>query len=455
MVNFSFMEIFELVSGALLIWVAIYLVSVDPFSKLLRVSTGYLISLAVGLFFNPILLSAPDLNTYLKWQKMCDWSIFFIPAFFYHASYLASDRKDKSSKFLLYFGYTFAMFATIIDIAGPYIMNSDTIRFENFRRYDGFTPGSLFLPVILSLFVLVIVGNYFWLRTKTIFEKKNYIPLAGGIILMATLGYGIAGFYIKMNNADAILSIGFCVSALIFIFSILRYYVFSQKEGIILERSFYIKSVLMLGIQAIYIFLIWNFTHEISVESLILYCFVIVLNMFSLSFYSWFSTFLNDLIYNLSSGLSIVNDEEVYQLIKNYYSPQNLEESPLLRLNIVKKRVAQGELPIDALKNLLDEVIKYFKPKTNTERRIKSNLKYSLLHMITYDQADEGQILWNLGFNEYPVRIMSQAGRNTNPQYDSNSPADYTYTSRNAYIALKKEAIHNVAWRISYIEKNS
>jgi len=31
--------------------------------------------------------------------------------------------------------------------------------------------------------------------------------------------------------------------------------------------------------------------------------------------------------------------------------------------------------------------------------------------------------------------------------------SDYSYTSRNAYLALKREAIHDLAWRISYLEK--
>ena len=70
-------------------------------------------------------------------------------------------------------------------------------------------------------------------------------------------------------------------------------------------------------------------------------------------------------------------------------------------------------------------------------------------------EAEEGQILWELGFEEYPVRIMSKE-RNLRPSmFKIESPSDYYYTSRNAYLALKKEAIHDVTWRISYLEKLS
>jgi len=445
----------EFISGALIVWVGIYLFSRNPKPTLSKIITLYLISLAVVLIFDVVLRNTPDVAVYLRWQKATDWTVFFIPVFFYHASIIVTNKKDAFYRYLLIIYYSIAFIATIIDIFSSLILRSDIYRFEDFRRYDGFYPGPLLYPIMIILLSATFIGNILWAFAKENNKKRKYFPLLGGMVLLITHAFGIAGFYYSIKTADILMGVGVIISALIFIYSIFRYYLFQPNEKIIFNKAFYIKTLLMIIILMCYLPLFFFINPATSYNFIAAVSLLIILIMVTHSFYDWFSTFLNDLIYNLSSGLSIVNDEEVYQLIKNYNSPQNLEESPLLRLNIVKKRVAQGELPIDALKNLLDEVIKYFKPKTNMDRRIKSNLKYTLLHMITYDQADEGQILWNLGFNEYPIRIMSQAGRDTNPQYDSNSPADYTYTSRNAYIALKKEAIHNVAWRISYIEKNS
>mgnify|MGYP001558126939 CR=1 FL=1 len=73
--------------------------------------------------------------------------------------------------------------------------------------------------------------------------------------------------------------------------------------------------------------------------------------------------------------------------------------------------------------------------------------------MLAFDEAEEGQILWELGFDEYPVKLMRLERRERPPKFRDFSPADYHYISRNAYLALKKEAIHDVAWRISYLEK--
>ncbi|MEK7096570.1 MAG: hypothetical protein AAB881_01310, partial [Patescibacteria group bacterium] len=113
------------------------------------------------------------------------------------------------------------------------------------------------------------------------------------------------------------------------------------------------------------------------------------------------------------------------------------------------------ETPVDGLRQIIKEAVEYFKPDEDSHKRNKKNLKYELLKMIAIDEAEEGQILWELGFEEYPVRIMSKE-RNLRPSmFKIESPSDYSYTSRNAYLALKKEAIHDVTWRISYLEKLS
>ena len=75
--------------------------------------------------------------------------------------------------------------------------------------------------------------------------------------------------------------------------------------------------------------------------------------------------------------------------------------------------------------------------------------------MLTQDSAEEGQILWELGFEGYPMKIMAGEDSTRKPIFSIESMSDYTATSRNAFIALKKEAIHDLAWRLSYIEKTT
>jgi len=192
-----------------------------------------------------------------------------------------------------------------------------------------------------------------------------------------------------------------------------------------------------------------------ATESLFLPFLFIYFLIVSHPLYNWVSTFAQDLIYNLQSGLSVVNDQEAYEALKNYHLPEKLEDNSLLRLAIINRKLKNDNklTPVDSLKDLIRESIEYFEPKSEPMRRIKANLKYYLLKMIVLDEVEEGQILWELGFEVYPVKIMSQERKFRSPMFQANSPADYTYTSRNAFLALKKEAIHDIAWRISYLEK--
>lgn len=168
------------------------------------------------------------------------------------------------------------------------------------------------------------------------------------------------------------------------------------------------------------------------------------------------STFWNDLLFNPFKGFSITTDKDTGDSLRNFHSFPELEKSNLLNLTLVKKKSKSlHSVPVDALRKVLEEAIEYFKPENNPSKRIKSNLKYNILRMTAFDQAEEGQILWELGFEEYPVKIMSQARSYREPLFKIQSPSDYTYTSRNAYLALKKEAIHDITWRISYLEKQA
>jgi len=156
--------------------------------------------------------------------------------------------------------------------------------------------------------------------------------------------------------------------------------------------------------------------------------------------YHWLITFSEGLVNRFSGGFSLVNDEEVYQAIRHYHQPEKLENSPLLRLSLVSQKLQEhsAKTPVDALRQIIKETIEYFKPESDYQRRTKQNLKYHFLKMIAFDQAEEEQILWELGFEDYPVRIMFKEGRSRPPLFRPSSPSDYSYTFRNAFLALKR-----------------
>lgn len=448
-------EIFELFAGASILWVAVYLISRNPFSKLLWATILYLTSMACVVYSDAILKQTSTLSSYLQWQKATNWAVFFIPVFFLHTSMLVLDTKKKWLKIVLVAGYILSLSVTLIDIFSRYILDPSIFRFVDYKRYDGFAPGVLLIPAMTLLLALSLIGNYLWISNKQVELRKKIFPLMGGIFLSLMHAFGIIGFYVKINLANTILTTSLAVSALVFICSILKYFVLSPREKIFFNRKFYIQSLMMLGIVSVYLVLTNTALPNTDFYTFVLMSLLSVLVMITHTFYDWISTFLNDLLYNISSGLSVVTDEEAWELIKCYNNPQKLEESPLLRLNVVKQKQLKGLLAIDALRELLEESIEHFKPKHDKHIRIKSSLRYQFLRMSAYHNAEEGQILWELGFDDYPVRIMSQAGRLRAPKFSISSPSDYTYTSRNAYLALKKEAIHAIAWRISYMEKHS
>lgn len=327
--------------------------------------------------------------------------------------------------------------------------------FSDYRRFDGFAPGVLLIPAVLLQVLYSLSGSIlFFKKTKNEFIK-NLLPSLAGIIMATTATFVAVSFYIVIPTADKWFTVGWAASDFLFIYSMIRYHLFMPSEKIIFDRGFYYRTLLIVIFVSLYLVILPLSGIKYSFNVLMLLNFLILLVLFTHSFYDWFGTFINDILYNILSGFSVVTDQEVSEVLKNYNNPGKVENCSLLRLSIVKRRIQKDTLPVDALREVVREAIEYFKPENEPNHRIKSNLKYQLLKMIAFDQAEEGQILWELGFMEYPTRIISNEKIGREPLFFTESASDYSYTSRNAYLALKKEVIHDVAWRISYLEKLS
>jgi len=168
--------------------------------------------------------------------------------------------------------------------------------------------------------------------------------------------------------------------------------------------------------------------------------------------YDWFTSFARNILYQKSLVVPKVTDGEVLESVRNYNKPTALEESGLMRLSVLNNSIEKSGLDrIAALQKLIKEAIEFLKPD-EINIRTRAVLKYQLLKHIL-NQVEEGQILWDLGFEEYPLEI-AEKGEGKKPRFAISYPTDYQATSRNAFINLKKEAIHDLAWRISYLEKH-
>jgi hypothetical protein len=452
MINLAIRDYFELFLGFIFLWVATYILSKDPYKKLSWITFAIIVGYGITIFTDSILLQSPDVRSYTIWQKITDWPIFFAPIFYYHASLYIKKKISTSDKALLFLGYLAVIFLYIIDIKGGLILRENSVRFNDFRRIDGFEPGVMLIPSIT--FVCLYVSFGIWnciLRIKENFWKY-FLPSLSGFFLLATGIIVAFSYHFYINTTDLLYSSGISISLLIFIYSIVKYFLLISIKQLF-DKAFFIKTASIILIIIIYLLAFLVSEIEANFRSYVLVILIMMFVIFSHSFYDWFSTFVNDLIYNVSSGLSVVNDEEVCQALKNYGRPERLEGSPLMRLKVINQLVKNKVTPVDALKKILEDSVNYFKPKEEPNRRIKKNLKYQILKMMTFDESEEGQILWELGFEDYPVAIMTRENRDRKPMFKTDSPSDYFYTSRNAFIALKKEAIHDIAWRISYLEK--
>ncbi|MFA4996338.1 MAG: hypothetical protein WC536_04330 [Patescibacteria group bacterium] len=454
MLALNFYEISEIVIGLIIIWVSVYLVSRNPSSWLSWTTFVFLFGFSFSTFTDPILLHSRSLHEYVVWQKFTNWPFFIAPIAYYHASLLVSGVKNKKRNIILVIGYIISVALYGVALHGGVFLKEDIIRFSNYQRFDGFAPGPLLVPTVLFVWWCFFMGTLnFWHESRKNL-KKYFLPILSGAVYTIASIFTLISYYVLIPPAGIIFMVAITLGALLFTYSMVRYHLFLPSEKIIFDNSFFYKSIVVAFILLIYIGALFGSRVTMNFEILVFLSLMIMLVIFTHSFYDWFGTFINDVVYNLSSGLSVVSDEEVYQALKFFNVHERLENSSLLRLNVVQNGIKKNALsPVDSLRELLKNSIKYFKPESESNRRVKSKLKYHLLKMLVFDEAEEGQILWELGFDEYPVRIMSRENNLRKPLFEVKSPSDYTYTSRNAYLALKKEAIHDVTWRISYLEK--
>ncbi|KKQ81456.1 MAG: hypothetical protein UT05_C0016G0010 [Parcubacteria group bacterium GW2011_GWF2_38_76] len=453
MITLGLYEIIEIIIGFTAWWIGIYFVSRDITSKVSWLVFGILAGtgLVIGIA-DPILSHANSIEHYHIWQKITDWPLFIVPIFGFHISLLINKNKNKILNYLPIVGYLGGLIFYSLDIYGGMVLKESVILTSNFQYSAVFAPGSLMWPSILfQCIFLAIAARIYWIKLS---ESRGYLMLLVSTILWILAGILLGlSYQFPFNGSNIVFSTMVALVIILFIYPVVRFHLFTQTERLVFDKNFWLKTFLIIILSLIYIsvFSLFNIPLTFSVFTLVLT--VLFLIIFTHTLYDWFSTFINDLLYNPSSGFSIVNDEEIASALKNYNSPDRLDDSPLLGLKLINSDNAKGGIPVDKLRKCIKESIEYFAPEEDKGRRTKRNLKYHLLKMLAFDEAEEGQILWELGFDEYPTRLMSGSAEKRKPLFARFYPSDYTYTSRNAFLALKKEAIHDITWRISYLEK--
>lgn len=464
MIQLSSFVIFELVIGLFLWWTAIYLITQNPTNKIAQLSA--LLMTALSFYFSSdVFFAAIEITKQYYLDPVIlrsfSWAMYLPPLLICHTSFLL--LKGKSSlwrKLALPFAYLLTFALIIIEITTNFIRNYSFFYSSNFHGNLSEATGHYFYLIGILFISIMIITAYNFYQTMKLEQKlsnnwyKYFWPFIGNLLAILLGPVVLLSYYGYIPHPIFLPATDFLLMVLPLTYSIIRYNLFIDEAKIIFGRKFYYSTLAVAVLIGIYSAIIGLTVKFDSIHSIILPFILIYLLIASHPLYEWVVTLLRDIIYRVPSGHSLITDDEVANAIREYNNPEKLEENTISKLDIVEARIKRGEIKtqVDGVRAVVKDAIEYFKPDHEIDRRIKKNLKYQILKMIAFDESEEGQILWELGFDEYPVKIMSN-NRGQKPKFEVVSPADYTYTSRNAYLALKKEAIHDVTWRISYLEK--
>lgn len=466
MLELTFANKIEFAFGLFLWWTAIYLITQNPFSRIVQIASALLAS--IGLYFSGLIflsLGRFEPHHYSIIVRSFIWSMYLPIPLLYHASILLEEKSKRKvwQTLLLYFGYISALILFILELKTnlmrDYSFFSTPLFHGNLSEATGklfWLSGIFFTPLLLGITVnFLSKANPHKKFTPEWF--KYCIPAVGTILSICLGPLTVLSYYGLLRSSDFFSILSFAVVILPLLYSIIRYNLFLDEIKIVFGKLFLYNTATIILILSLYIAIATRFHFQFD-TILTFTIFFILLHIVVITHpvYNWLLTFSRDLLFNVSSGFSVVSDDEISEVLKEYNYPEKIENSNLLRLNLVSNLSHKLHIPpVDALRQIVAEAIEFMATNDESNRRNKQNLKYYALKMIVFDEAEEGQILWELGFDEYPLRVMRQERKSRPPLFQSAAPSDYSYVSRNAYLALKKEAIHNIAWRISYLEKLS
>lgn len=361
---------------------------------------------------------------------------------------------QKKWKLLVLLGYLLALFFSFLELKTDLVLNYDKVIYPVSRFKYIYAKGPLFFPAIG--FVL----SYFFLTSRNLFElykkarsgdegKLKYLfPLVTslvfslGVILIVST-FVVGPIKLIKEAGEVIISLAIVSLAASVFFN--RLFLDGAKTS--LGKEFLYSTFTVAIIVLVYLGSLLSFQVNFGVKNLILLSVFIILVLLTHTTYDWIMSFVRN-IFQGEISFPRVTDEEVNIALRNLQRPERLETSTLMRLKSVT--ISNPKPSLDKLRDLIKDSIEYFKPDENI--RTKATLKYNILKMIA-NQTEEGQILWDLGFEEYPLGI-AENGDGQKPRFAIQFPTDYQATSRSAFISLKKEAIHDLAWRISYLEKH-
>lgn len=453
---------FQFIVSAFLFWVGVYLVSRNIRSKTAWVIFFFLFSLSWYILVVDAItpLFTDDQLTSVFLYHLTNWSYILPIPLLLHFALLVTQNYKKSIWIQLWFIYFIAILLIILSSTSNLVIDYSSLLISDESFGEFYKRGPLFNAIALIVVWAMSASLYAYITARSKVNDsrrrtKFLLPIIASVLyiisgLFLVYVYQTDNYFLAVYSTSPLLIVPvFFIAVSIFHFGLI-----SDIEGLFEIKEFIYLSC---AIALITLLPAMVFSQHIIPEvgrnaQAILGAFVFFY-IFSHSFYDWFTTFLRDLLYNTGKGFSLITDSDVSNLIKDFHVPEKLEVNPLTKFKMTKQAANNGKL-VDAAQAIVREAIEYFK-QSDYPRRTKQNLKYQMLKMLALDSAEEGQILWELGFDGYPMKILAGENQTRKPLFKIESMSDYTATSRNAFIALKKEAIHDLAWRLSYLERHS
>jgi len=472
MFNWNVFGLMEFAATIWLLWYGFYVFTRSPKSAFARLAVPIMAILAMLTFNSGILTVVTSPEEYRIGVRLLWLWATWPPVLWFHGVSLiqVQELHIRYSRWLPIL-YALAALFTVVGLTTRWLFDYEQIVATTIpgRPYS-VLPQPLYLA--FSAFVVGTTGgaglNLYRLRTRAplVSLTREWLDFLVWASLFFTLGgaYDTLVFWWFREPwtwpalGEILVAIGLVPIAL----QLWRYKTLGVEQVFVWDLLYCFFAILIITL--VYAAAVFSVTTILSIpfsiSLLILMLVVLCLVVITHLLYDWVMTLARGLIYTHLRRLfeeappaTIIRAVE--EAIQHYQRPQQLMASPLLNLRLVREKmgISREQTGVDALRAIIREAIEWQKPE-NVRRRTRAALKYKLLSMIAFDEAEEGQVLWELGFEEYSRKVGEDvAPKSRPPLYPVREKSEYYAVSRASYMRLKQEAVYDVAWRIWYLEQ--
>jgi len=255
MINIPIPIIIEFFLGIFIWWIAVYLISQNPYHKMVRLIFGLFAS--IGVYFSTDLFFYSAVSTehyYLIGHilRLMAWAIYLPSAFFYHISF--GNKISKRQKVYIYLSYITAIICIALESLTNVTRNYGYIASPAFKGDLATATGPLFwlsgtFIIIISILSLInLFGLIKKLEKKSLERKRLLIAFYGVLVSILISPFIILGYYNIIPHASILSSLSFLIMAAPLFYSIVRYNLFIDDTKIVFGKNFLYSTISILFI---------------------------------------------------------------------------------------------------------------------------------------------------------------------------------------------------------------